>query len=120
MNSKIILPLLVSGLMLGLVNPSLSAQNSSSLGELPQNVGAATEDAIEYLDDAMLTAKIKSLFLAEKGLDSMDIGVENNDGVVTLTGMVDTQRQIHVAEQIALKQKGVKSVVNKLTLKRAK
>lgn len=120
MNPKIVLPLLVSGLMLGLVSPAISAEGSSSLSDLPKNIGAATENAVDYADDAMLTAKLKGLFLAEKGLDSLDISVTSKDGVVQLSGMVDHQAQASLAEKIALQEKGVKSVVNKLTVKRAK
>ena len=45
------------------------------------------------------------------------INVEVKDGVVTLTGPVDTDKAQHKAERLAKKVKGVKSVVNKLTLR---
>ena len=46
------------------------------------------------------------------------IGVEVKDGVVTLTGKVDTDKAVRKAERLAKKVKGVKSVVNNLTLRK--
>jgi hyperosmotically inducible periplasmic protein len=41
----------------------------------------------------------------------------SKDGVVTLTGIVETQRQKDKASKLAKKVKGVKQVVNNITLK---
>lgn len=71
----------------------------------------------EYIDDASITAVIKGKFLGQSGLDSMDISVETNDGVVTLTGEVDNRAQIGLAEGVAKEADGVKRIVNHLTYK---
>ena len=71
----------------------------------------------EYFDDAAITTVVKSKFLGQKGLDSLDISVETVQGTVTLTGQVDNPSQIGLAEDVAMKADGGKRVVNKLTFK---
>jgi len=70
-----------------------------------------------YIDDAAITTVVKSKFLGQKGLDSLDISVKTNQGVVTLNGEVENASQIGLAENVAMEADGVRSVVNKLTLK---
>lgn len=112
--------LIAAALLLGLiVSMPLTGNAANALSDLPKQVGAATENAVDYAGDAVLTGKIKTRFLAEKGLDSLDISVENQDGVVTLSGAVNNEAQISLAEKVAKEESGVKKVVNKLTLKKA-
>lgn len=94
----------------------------NDVGKATQNavnkVGAATENAVDYVDDAIITTQIKSHFLGEKGLASMDISVETNDGIVTLSGQVEHEAQISLAGKIAENIKGVKKVVNTLSVRK--
>ena len=78
------------------------------------------EKAGEYIDDSVLTTKVKAALLAEKNLKSLDISVESTDGVVTLSGDVVSSAQIKQAVDVAKHVKGVKDVHNSLTLKTAK
>lgn len=118
MNSRLVLSFVAGAVLLGLVCVAPHAGKAeSAVSDIPEKVGAATENAVEYVEDAALTTKVKGLFLAEKGLDSMDISVHSRDGVVTLSGAVDHQAQISLAEKIAKGANGVKAVENKLTLK---
>lgn len=71
----------------------------------------------DYIDDAAITTVVKGKFLGQKGLDSLDISVKTNQGVVTLSGEVENASQIGLAENVAMEADGVKSIVNKLTLK---
>lgn len=77
-----------------------------------------TEQVSDYIDDAGTTALVKGKILGQSGLDSLDISVETANGVVTLTGEVDNKSQVELAGQVAEEAKGVRNVVNKLTLKR--
>ncbi len=72
----------------------------------------------EYLDDAGVTAKVKSKFIGQKGLDSLDIKVVTVDGTVTLMGDVDNPAQIGLAESVAKDVDGVRNVNNKLVVKK--
>lgn len=76
------------------------------------------QKAAAKIDDAAITGKIKSAMVAEPGLKAMQVNVDTKDGVVTLTGNVDSQQDIDRAREIAQKTDGVKSVNNQLTVKK--
>ena len=69
-----------------------------------------------YASDAAITSELKAKFLAEKGLDSMDIKVKTDKGVVTLRGQVLKESQSRTAERIARETNGVRSVANKISV----
>ena len=69
-----------------------------------------------YASDSAITTELKAKFLAEKGLDSMDIKVETTKGTVTLRGQVRKESQSVLAEKIARDTKGVRGVKNKISV----
>ena len=75
------------------------------------------ESTGEYVDDSVITTKVKSLLAADDFLKSFEIGVETRKGIVQLSGFVDSQNTINKAGQIATSVKGVKSVRNSLIVK---
>lgn len=77
----------------------------------------ATAKAAVAVDDAAITTKVKSAVLAEPGLKSLQIGVDTKDGIVTLSGVVDTPVMKERAAQIAGTVEGVRSVVDNLAIK---
>jgi len=75
------------------------------------------EGAGEYVDDSVITTKIKSLLAADDFLKSFEISVETYKGTVQLSGFVDSQKAVDKAGEIARSVKGVKSVKNNLNVK---
>ena len=75
------------------------------------------ESTGEYVDDSVITTKVKSLLAADDFLKSFQISVETFKGVVQLSGFVNSQQAIDKAGQIARGVDGVKSVKNNLRLK---
>ena len=73
--------------------------------------------AKDTVDDAAITAKVKTAMIAEPGLKAMKINVDTANGVVTLTGTVETPQSLERATQVAQSVDGVKSVDNRLNLK---
>ena len=71
----------------------------------------------EYVDDSVITTKVKSLLAGDDFLKSFQISVETYKGVVQLSGFVDSQRAVDKAIQIARSVGGVSSVKNSLTVK---
>ena len=76
------------------------------------------EGAGEYVDDSVITTKVKSLLAADDFLKSFEISVETYKGIVKLSGFVDSQKAIDKAGEIASSVKGVKSVKNNLNVKK--
>jgi osmotically-inducible protein OsmY len=75
------------------------------------------ESTGEYVDDSVITTKVKSLLASDDFLKSFQIGVETYKGVVQLSGFVNSQQAVDKAVQIARSVKGVTSVKNDLILK---
>lgn len=71
----------------------------------------------EYLDDSVITTKVKSLLVKDDVLKAFQVSVETYRGVVQLSGFVDTQETIKRAGEIAQSVQGVNSVKNNLILK---
>ena len=67
-----------------------------------------------YAGDTATTSEIKAKLLADDIVPSRKVKVETTDGVVQLSGTVDSQAQIERAESIAKAGDGVKSVKNDL------
>ena len=76
----------------------------------------AASKAKTYVSDSAITTELKAKFLAEKGLDSLDIKVATTNGVVTLRGQVEKEYQSGLAEKIARGTKGVRGVNNKISV----
>ena len=75
------------------------------------------ESTGEYVDDSVITTKVKSLLAADDFLKSFEIGVETRKGIVQLSGFVDSQKAVNKAVEITRSVKGVKSVKNSLIVK---
>ena len=71
----------------------------------------------EYIDNAVITTKVKAAIFNEPTLESLEIKVETFKGTVQLSGFVNSQADIDKAVEIVQKVKGVKSVKNDMQLK---
>jgi len=78
---------------------------------------ATQEGTGEYIDDTVITTKVKAAILDEPTLKSAEINVETFKGVVQLSGFVSTQAAENTAVAVARKVPGVKSVKNDMRLK---
>ncbi len=86
---------------------------------------AAADDAVKppersagvVIDDALITAKVKSSLLADSGTKGLKIDVDTKAGVVQLKGNVAADSERTLAQNLAAKVEGVKTVENKLTVK---
>ena len=71
----------------------------------------------EYVDDTVITTKVKAAILGEPGLKSSEINVETFKGVVQLSGFVNSSEDISAATKVARAVNGVTSVKNDMVLK---
>ena len=77
------------------------------------------ERAAVVLDDAAITAKVKSALIADSRLSGLSIDVDTTKNIVTLRGTVASDELRRHAEDIARKIEGVTDVKNDLSLKPA-
>ena len=75
------------------------------------------ESTGQFVDDSVITAKIKAAILEESTLKTLDISVKTYQGVVQLSGFVDTPINVSKAGEIARRVENVKSVANDLHVK---
>jgi hyperosmotically inducible protein len=78
----------------------------------PQQAGTG-----EYVDDTIITTKVKAAIFNEPTLKSAEINVETFKGVVQLSGFVNSQADINMAVSLARGVKGVSGVKNDMRLK---
>ncbi len=75
------------------------------------------ESTGEYIDDSVITSKVKTEIFNDPMLKSLQIEVESFKNVVQLSGFVDSAQASARAVEIAKAVKGVKSVKNSLIVK---
>lgn len=78
---------------------------------------AKQEGTGEYVDDTVLTSKVKAAIFSDPSLKSAEINVETFKGVVQLSGFVNSREDINKAAKIARGIHGVTSVKNDMRLK---
>lgn len=76
-----------------------------------------SESTGEFIDDSVITANVKAALLADKEAPGMSIQVETFKGRVQLSGFVNNHAEAKRAAEVARGIKGVKSVVNNITVK---
>jgi hyperosmotically inducible protein len=88
---------------------------------LVTTVGCAStskqEGTGEYVDDAVITTKVKAAIFNEPTLKTFEINVETFKGVVQLSGFVSSQASINKAIEVTRQVKGVVSVKNSMRIK---
>ena len=78
------------------------------------------KSAGQNVDDASITAAVKSKLVADSASNLTRVNVDTNNATVYLNGTVETPEQKARAEQLAWQAKGVKSVVNNLQVQAKK
>lgn len=75
------------------------------------------ESTGEYVDDSVITTKVKAAIFKEANLKTMQINVKTYQGVVQLSGFVDSAQSVTKAGEVARQVENVKSVKNDLIVK---
>lgn len=92
------------------------ANDSPSARSSQQGTG---EKVGEYIDDSVITAKVKAALVDDPELSAIEVNVETYKGVVQLSGFVKDSEDIGRATQVARKVNGVVDVKNDLRLKKS-
>lgn len=108
--TKHIPKLILAGILVATIGCAANSQKDNTSTSNRESTG-------EYIDDAVITTKVKTAILNESTLKSYEINVETYKGVVQLSGFVSTQAEIIKAAGLASSVKGVTSVKNDLRLK---
>jgi osmotically-inducible protein OsmY len=83
-----------------------------------QQAGDKKETTGQYIDDATVTAKVKTAIASDVGVKAAaNVNVETYRGVVQLSGFADSEDQAAKAVAAAKKVNGVRSVKNDIRIK---
>jgi osmotically-inducible protein OsmY len=90
-------------------------------GMLTASVGCAAtqqhESTGQYVDDSVITTKVKAAIFKEESLKLLQINVKTYKAVVQLSGFVDSAQSVEKAADVAKRVEGVASVENGLVVK---
>jgi osmotically-inducible protein OsmY len=100
---RLVLSLAIVGLLAAPMAACSGSQTSQSSGE--------------YIDDAVISNKVRGQLLGDKELNITQIDVETFKGVVQLSGFVDTPTAKNRAGSVASSVRGVTQVRNNLIVK---
>ena len=75
------------------------------------------ESTGQYVDDSVITTKVKTAIFKEDTLKSLQINVKTYKAVVQLSGFVDSAQNVEKAADVAKRVEGVASVENALKVK---
>lgn len=82
-----------------------------------QSRGMHEQESVQPGSDTWITTKVKADLLATKDISGLEIKVETVNGVVSLSGDVDTQAEADKAVAVARGIKGVNRVDNRLMVR---
>ncbi len=113
-------------------NPGPAESAGKKLDDAANRAGEKIEDAVDKvgkkldeksekagiaMNDVEITTKVKSAIYSEPGLKTLRISVDTKNGVVSLTGSVDSQAEFDRSRALAESVEGVKEVINTLQVK---
>lgn len=95
-------------------------KTKEGLGTAADKTKSAAKATGDAASDGWITAKVKSKYVGNKATKGSSISVSTDGGIVTLTGTVPSEDARTAAIAAAKETKGVKDVVDKLTVAPAK
>ncbi|SFU57415.1 BON domain-containing protein [Xenorhabdus koppenhoeferi] len=102
----------------GKTEESKGQKIDKSIDNTGKKIDHTFQNADAYLDDSAVTAKVKGKLLEHKGINSNEISVKTEKGIVYLSGFVKNKHQAAKIAEIAHGVKGVKSVKSTIEIKK--
>ena len=90
---------------------------TANIGLLGCSTTQSHESSGQYVDDSIITSKVKAAIVDDMTLKGFEINVKTYQGVVQLSGFVDSADKVRKAGEIARGVKGVSEVKNDLIVK---
>jgi osmotically-inducible protein OsmY len=96
--------------------PETQAPAVSEVGQAVEPADSEVPlDGVIDVEDAALTAKVKTRLMADSRVAALNIDVGGQNGIVTLKGSVKDEQEKAAAEEVARATEGVTDVVNMIT-----
>jgi osmotically-inducible protein OsmY len=88
-------------------------RNNMTIAATPAGPDSTAGDKV---DDASITAEVKSSLFSHSGTSAMHTGVTTTDGVVTLTGIAKNDAEKSLVTKLVTDINGVTGVINNMTV----
>jgi hyperosmotically inducible protein len=88
-------------------------KNEMTVAKTP---GQPTDTIGEKIDDASITAQVKSSLMSHRSTSALKTKVETTDGVVTLSGIAKNAAEKSLVTKLVTDIDGVSSVINNMTI----
>ena len=104
-------------------NPAFDAADDNRDGKLDRDEFVKAQAiherarAAAYIGDSVITARVKAALVKDAGVQSLDVSVRTDQGVVMLSGVVASEKEAQRALVIATAIAGVKAVKSGLTVR---
>lgn len=92
-------------------------KGQSGAGEFADRAKRGAKTFAQRVEDATITAMVKSQLVMNNNTEAMDINVDTLRGIVSLQGVVDSNQKKQLAGAIAENTRGVADVRNKLQVR---
>jgi hyperosmotically inducible periplasmic protein len=80
------------------------------------NPAIPSETTGDKIDDASITAEVKSSLLSHRSTSALNTKVETTDGVVTVSGIAKNDAEKSLVTKLVTDINGVNSVINNMTI----
>lgn len=94
--------------------PALAADREPVPKSAP-DTAKERKEAADYVEDSVLTARVKTALLSERSINAIDINVDTEKRQVALSGLVENEAQRRTAAQVASSVPGVSGVKDRLS-----
>ncbi|MBN2685164.1 MAG: BON domain-containing protein [Pontiellaceae bacterium] len=97
----------------------LTGKALNKTGEALQKAGEAVENTgenMQKMDDASITSLVKAALLAQRPSSATKTTIETQDGMVTLTGVANSESEKAMITKLVSEIQGVKNVTNEMTV----
>ena len=118
-NCTSLLPVIAASAILVGCSQESADKAAKAVENAPSQIERGAERAVAAVDDASITAKVKTALIAAPDLKGLAIDVDTVQNVVTLNGTVPSDDVRSRAERIAKEVEGVKEVKNFLLVHKA-
>ena len=95
--------------------PETQAPAAAEVGQAVEPAKPADIELPIDVEDAALTARVKTRLMADSRVAALDIDVGGQNGIVTLKGSAKDEKEKAAAEEVARGTEGVTDVVNMIT-----
>ncbi len=117
-NSKFFPVLFTSSMLLTGASTAFADVDSAEMQDAKDKVEASEKSASKYMSNTWLEAKLATTYALNSNLSVFDIETEVRDGTAYISGLVSSEVEKELAEEVAKSVEGIKDVENSIAVEK--